>query len=97
MRRRWRDHSGFAPKNFTTFARLIGNIPAEIPGRARNHGAPVSKPIFEGRNTPPHTIWGGPGSLCLDVCTTDHLGPLLDFFGDESAKIGGRTCQNDAT
>src|SRR5262245_34495194 len=30
------------------------------------------------------------GSLWLDVGRPDHLGPLLSFFGDQLAEIGGR-------
>ena len=31
------------------------------------------------------------GSVRLDACELDHLGPLLDFVGDELFKVGGRT------
>src|SRR5262245_37850938 len=34
---------------------------------------------------------GFPASLRLDARELDHLGPFLDFLGDELAKIGGRT------
>ena len=33
----------------------------------------------------------GPGSVRLDACELDHLGPFLDFVGDELFKVGGGT------
>jgi len=31
------------------------------------------------------------GSLGLDPCKLDHLGPLFGFIGNELAEVGGRT------
>ena len=35
-------------------------------------------------------------SLRFDVGGTDYLSPLIDFFGDEFAKFGGRVCKRQA-
>src|SRR5262245_18762969 len=39
---------------------------------------------------------GFPASLRLDACELDHLGPLLDFVGDQLAEVGGRTGKHRA-
>ena len=35
----------------------------------------------------------GAGSLGLDICRLDHLGPLLCISDDELAELGGRVCK----
>ena len=37
------------------------------------------------------------GSLRLDACELDHLGPLLGFVGDELAEVGRRERKHCAT
>jgi hypothetical protein len=35
-----------------------------------------------------------PGSLRLDVISSDHLAPFLGFLGDEATEVGGRASKH---
>src|SRR6266850_2284959 len=59
------------------------NIPTAL---FRGVGAPVPS---VGRQR----VWNVPRSVRLNARELHHLGPFLDFFGDELAEVDGRACK----
>src|SRR5262245_15799506 len=75
---------------------------SKLSASARSDSASISSGSLEmgSRRCPPlirRDLWNVGGSLGFETRDLDHLGPLLDLFGDELVEVGGRTGQRSAT
>ena len=61
------------------------------------HGRKVPTAAFAAVRRTGVTECSSGGSLRLDACELDHLGPLLGFVGDELAEVGRRERKHCAT